>query len=205
MAGLADFLKSADVGVESHGDGIHVGVALLEALHTGAEIAEIAEPAALAAEGAATIGGATVFGVGLAVAGPVLGLAGVFMALGSGYEAARAEIQNEAVASGFSQGFVAGILNMSGVTVSSIFGRHGVIHHNTADEGADYLEAKAYNRGLVAGYTMAHLATPEQKKAFIFEIRKHTPHTSAGNWTDLDKRNYVIDYAAQLRVHFLHV
>ncbi|MEH2471090.1 hypothetical protein V1281_007723 [Nitrobacteraceae bacterium AZCC 2161] len=113
---------------------------------------------------------------------------GVFVALGSGYEEAREEIQNEAVASGFSQGFVAGLLNMSGQTVSYLFAEHGVIHRNAADPEADALEMKARNRGLIAGCSMAKLVPDDNKKSYILEIREFTGEVFAGDWTDADKK-----------------
>jgi hypothetical protein len=187
---LKEFLFNEDLGVESTGDGLHIGVALTESLATAAEMFDV-----VAAESVAS--------VSLAVTGPILGMAGVFMALGSGYEEAREEIQNEATASGFSQGFVAGLLNMSAGTVKSLFGKRGTVTRNAWDPEADVLEDRAYNRGLVAGYAMANQAPPDDKKAYIFEIRAFTGNVDAGDWTDRDKINYVIEYAAKLRLNFL--
>jgi hypothetical protein len=203
MSGLRDYLFNQDIGVSRTGHGLHIGVSLAEAIVSVAEASHIVIPT-VSELGVATIGGATIGGVVLAGAGPVLGMTGVFMALGSGYAEARAEIQNEAVASGFSQGFVAGLLNMSPTTVSFLFAQHGVIHRNEMDPEADVLEMKARNRGLVAGYAMANQAPPEDKKAYIFEIREFTGKVSAGEWTDRDKKDYVITYAAKLRLHFMN-
>ena len=199
---LKDFLYHADLGVESNGEALHIGHALVEGVVTLTEMFEWVTPT-VTAVGMPTMGVATVAGLGLGVAGPVLGMAGVFMALGSGYAEARAMISNEATVSGFSQGFVAGLLNMSPGTVKSIFVQHGVIHRNPADPEADVIEMKARNRGVVAGYVMANQASADDKKAYLSEIRKFTGHVSAGNWTDRDKRDYVIEYAAKLRLHFL--
>jgi len=200
---LRDSLHDQDIGVSSTGDALHIGVSLMEAIVSVAEAAHVVLPTVSATTGVATIGAATIGGVALAVTGPVLGVTGVFMALGSGYAEAREEIQNEAVASGFSQGFVAGLLNMSVQTVSFLFAQHGVIRRHPMDPDADVLEMQARNRGLVAGYSMARLVPPEDKKAFVFEIREFTGDVPAGNWTDRDKRDYVITYAAKLRSHFM--
>lgn len=202
MSELKSFLESADVGVSSTGHGLHIAQSFLEAVASAVEGLHLITPT-WSLTGIPVVGGATVAGVTLAFVGPVLGLTGTFMALGSGYQEAREAIQNDAVASGFSQGFVAGILNMSGNTVSSIFGRHSVIRRNHMDPEADALETKAYNRGLVAGYAHANLASAEQKKSFVFELRPFTGNVEAGAWGDLEKRNYVIEYAAKLRLHFL--
>jgi hypothetical protein len=203
MSGLRDFLENQDVGVTSTGNGLHIGTSFIEHALAFVDMFEWVTPTYLAT-GVPAMGFATVAGVTLAFVGPVLGTAGVFMALGSGYAEAREEIQNEAVASGFSQGFVAGILNMSPGTVSSLFAQHGVIPNHPMDREADILEMKARNRGVVAGYALANTATDEQKKSFVFEIREFTGHISSGNWTDRDKVDYVIAYAAKLRLHFLN-
>ena len=203
MTGLRDFLENQDIGVTNSGDGLHIGVSFAEHALAFVDMFEWVTPTYLAT-GVPTMGVATVAGLGLAVAGPTLGLVGTFLALGSGYAEAREEIQNEAVASGFSQGFVAGILNMSPGTVSSLFAQHGVIPNHPGDRDADVLEMKARNRGVVAGYVLAESATAEQKKSFVFEIRKFTGEISPGNWTDRDKIDYVIAYAAKLRLNFLN-
>ena len=199
---LKDFLYKADLGVESTGDTLHIGHALLEGLVTSAEIFEVVVPT-FSATAVPAVGVATVTGVGLAFVGPALGFAGVFMALGAGYAEAREIIRNEAAVSGFSQGFVAGLLNMSSGTVKSIFVQHGVIHRHPMDPEADVIEMNARNRGVVAGYVMANQASADDKKAYLKEIRQFTGHVSAGDWTDRDKRDYVIEYAAKLRLNFL--
>jgi hypothetical protein len=168
-----------------------------------AEAAHVVYPT-VSATGAAVVGAGTVAGVTLAAAGPVLGMAGVFMALGSGYAEAREIIHNEAIASGFSQGFVCGLLSMSTGTTVRLFAQHGVIRRNPMDSEADVIEMKARNRGLVAGYVMASQASAEEKKAFLREIREYAGDVPAGDWTDRDKLDYVITYAAKLRLHFLH-
>ena len=207
MSELMDFLVEQDIGVTSTGEELHIGHAFLESAVTFLDMFEVATPTFLTAEavaaGASTVGAATVVGVALAYTGPFLGLAGTFMALGSGYEEAREEIRNEATASGFSRGFVAGILNMSGPTTKSLFGMHGVVNRNVMDPESDGMKVTAYNRGLVAGYLLANTATPEQKKAFVFEIRKHNPGAETGNWGDREKVDYVVAYAAKLRLHYL--
>jgi hypothetical protein len=208
MSRLMEFLVDQDIGVTSTGEELHIGHSFLEAATTFVEMFEVATPTFLSAEavaaGASTVGTATVVGVALAYTGPLLGLAGTFMALGSGYEEAREEIRNEVTASGFSRGFVAGILNMSGSTTKSLFGMHGVVNRNVMDAESDGMKVTAYNRGLVAGYLLANTAAPEEKKAFVFEIREHNPGAEAGNWGDREKTDYVVAYAAKLRLHYLN-
>lgn len=212
MSDLMDFIQNQDIGVESDGDALHIALSFAEGLVTLGEMYEVVPAYLVIGETAvgsgvavaSTSAAVTAAGLGIGVAGPVLGLVGTFMALGSGYKEAREAIRNEAIQSGFSQGFVAGILRMSPTTVSSIFGRHGVIHTHDFDPDSDAIEARAYNKGLVAGYALANTATDEQKKDFVLEIREYTGHVDAGEWTDLDKRNYVIEYAAKFRLNWLN-
>jgi hypothetical protein len=207
MPALREFLFNKDIGVrceEGERLVLHIGTNVLEALVGIAEAAHVVYPTVSATTGVATLGAGTVAGVTLAAAGPVLGMAGVFMALGSGYAEARELIHNEAIASGFSQGFVCGLLNMSTGTTVRLFAQHGVIHRNPMDSEADIIEMKARNRGLVAGYVMANQASEDEKKAFLREIREYAGHVPSGDWTDRDKIDYVITYAAKLRLHFLH-
>jgi len=164
MQTLSEFLSTVDVGVESTGDEVHIGLSVLD---------------------------------------HILGVVGIFMALGAPYEEAETEIKNEATANGFSQGLVAGLLRMSGSTVNSLFVVHDIMHRNDFDPHADVVEANAYNRGLVAGFTLAKYASDEEKKSFILEIREFTGDVAVGDWQDRDKINYVIEYAAKLRLNYL--
>lgn len=203
MSKLEQFLSNADIGVRRHGDAVHITTALAETLVTAAKIFKWVTPTITEA-GFITFGAGTVTtAVVTTVATPILGMAGVFMALGSGYEKAREEIQNEAVASGFSRGFICGLLNMSPATVKSLFGQHGLGQRNPMDPESDVLEMAAYNKGLVAGYGMGSQASTEDKKAFLFEIKPHTGNLGGGAWGDREKVDYVVTYAAKLRLHFL--
>ena len=122
MPDLREFLESANVGVTSSGDALHIGVSFLEMLSATIEGLHLVVPTFAVGE-VATIGVATIGGITLAFTGPILGVTGVFMALGSGYQEAREEIRNDAIQSGFSQGFVAGLLRMSKGTVNSLFAK----------------------------------------------------------------------------------
>ena len=200
MQTLSEFLSTVDVGVESTGDEVHIGMSVLDHILGVVDALDVVTPTIAVGE-ASTVGFATVAGVGLAVAGPIVGMVGIFMALGAPYE--EAEIKNEATANGFSQGLVAGFLRMSGSTVNSLFVVHDIIPHNEFDPHADVVEANAYNRGLVAGFTLAKYASDEEKKSFVLEIRQFTGDVAVGDWQDRDKINYVIEYAAKLRLNYL--
>ena len=200
MQTLSEFLSTVDVGVESTGDEVHIGMSVLDHILGVVDALDVVTPTIAVGE-ASTVGFATVAGVGLAVAGPIVGMVGIFMALGAPYE--EAEIKNEATANGFSQGLVAGFLRMSGSTVNSLFVVHDIMRHNEFDPHADVVEANAYNRGLVAGFTLAKYASDEEKKSFVLEIRQFTGDVAVGDWQDRDKINYVIEYAAKLRLNYL--
>ena len=202
MQTLSEFLSTVDVGVESTGDEVHIGMSVLDHILGVVDALDVVTPTIAVGE-ASTVGFATVAGVGLAVAGPIVGMVGIFMALGAPYEEAETEIKNEATANGFSQGLVAGFLRMSGSTVNSLFVVHDIIPHNEFDPHADVVEANAYNRGLVAGFTLAKYASDEEKKSFVLEIRQFTGDVAVGDWQDRDKINYVIEYAAKLRLNYL--
>ena len=202
MSSLKEYLFNADVGVRRHGDRLHVGVALAESLVTAAKVFKLVTPTVTAA-GFTTAGIATVSTAVVTGASPVLGLAGVFMALGSGYQAAREEIQNDAAVSGFARGFSCGLLNMSPQTVKSLFGQHGLGQRNPMDPESDPLEMRAYNKGVVAGYAMGIQPSADDKKAFLFEVKPFTGNLGGGAWGDREKIDYVVTYAAKLRLHFL--
>jgi hypothetical protein len=203
MAGLMEFLKNKDIGVSRKGDLAHISVSAAEWITATVESLHLITPT-FAVAGGSTVGVATVAGVGVAAVGPVLGTVAVFMALGSGYSEAREEIKNKAVARGFSFGFVAGILNFAPSSTKDLFGMHELIRTNAFDPEADVLEMKSYNRGLVAGYGFANTATAEQKKSFLFELRKFFPTDEPHRrWDDEEKKNYVLQYSIKLRLHYL--
>lgn len=202
MQTLKGFLFERDFGVKAEDNKLHIGVSFLEHVITAAEIFHFAVPTTTAA-GAATVGFATVGGLTLAATGPILGAAGVFMALGSGYEEARRIISNRAVKSGFSQGLICGFLRMSKNTVKRLFFKQFVIHSNVWDPEADEIETRAYNKGLVAGYLMGNEASEEERKAFLSELRQYTGDVHVGDWGDREKTDYVITYGAKLNRHYL--
>jgi hypothetical protein len=208
MADLMDLLEKQDIGITSTGDTFDIVGPGIDGIMLAMDVFDwgpvwLPQSVIEGTAGAAWIG--RTFGFAMAYVGPLYGMAGMFMALGAPYEKAREEIKNEAVQSGFSQGFVAGILNMSPSTTRELFGDEGVDSHtrNTFDPESDYLKVNAYNRGLIAGYALANTCSKDEKESYVLEIRQYVTGVSAGEWTDLDKRNYVIEYAAKLRLHYL--
>jgi hypothetical protein len=126
---------------------------------------------------------------------PVVTMAGVFVALGSGYAAAREAVQNENDRIGFAEGFVMGLLGWSGSQVKYLFGRFGVLRIYQADEELNSIRVKAYNAALAAGYTAAKALPKAAQKEYLSKLRKLAGHPSAGNWTRNDQISFVIDLA----------
>jgi hypothetical protein len=154
-------------------------------------------------EGASVLGG----GAGAVVAGavPVIAMVGVFLALGSGYAAAREAVRNENTVSGVSQGFVMGLLDWTWRQAVDRFGRRSVIRINAMDEATDVIRVNAYNRGLRAGYDFAATLSADEKKAYLSRIRKFGGIRVPKNWNrNRDAQiSYVIELAAAALRSFL--
>ena len=154
-----------------------------------------------AVEGASVLGG----GAGAVVAGavPVIAMVGVFVALGSGYYAAREAVKNENTVSGLSQGFVMGLLNWTWGQARELFGRWSVLRINAMDEATDVIRVNAYNRGLRTGYDFAATLSAAEKKAYLRQIRKFGGIRVPKNWNRETQISYVIDLAAAALRSFL--
>jgi hypothetical protein len=160
-----------------------------------------------AATGGAAATEATVIAGGgagavVAVALPVIAMVGVFMALGAGYAEARAAVRNESTMSGFSQGFVMGLLGWEWRHAVDRFGVRSATP-TPFDEALGYIKANAYNGGMRAGFEAASKLSPDMKKAYLREIRKLAGPRGTTNWSRLDQISYVIELGAVARVHFL--
>jgi hypothetical protein len=154
-----------------------------------------------AVEGASVVGGgASAFAAG---AVPVITMVGVFLALGSGYAAARKAVRNENTVSRLSQGFVMGLLGWEWRQVVDRFGRLFVIPINAVDEATDVIRVNAYNRGLRAGYEFGAGLSVDVKKAYLRDIRKFGGVRVPLNWTRDDQVTYVIELAAAAVRSFL--
>lgn len=125
---------------------------LMDAIFQAMNYSEQAKLAVLAEE---TIPFAAEAGVIVAPFLTFYGVAGVFMALGSGYQAATEEVRNENSLTGFTHGYVMGLLGWSWHSAVNHFGRHFVVRISTTDAGNDVVRVNAYNRGLRAGFFYA--------------------------------------------------
>ncbi|MFO1058744.1 MAG: hypothetical protein U1E53_17465 [Dongiaceae bacterium] len=129
-------------------------------------------------------------------------MAGVFVALGAGYAEARAAVRNESTASGFSQGFVMGLLGWERHQAVDRFGVWSATP-TPWDEALGTIKANAHNRGLKAGFEAGSRLPPDQKKAYLREIRRLAGPRDGTGWSRRDQIAYVIELAAAARQHVL--
>lgn len=121
---------------------------------------------------------------------------GVFAAMGAPYAEARALVKNENFQSGFSQGFVTGLLKWEWQQAISRFFKFAPGQMNPFDESLGFIAANAYNDGLRAGYVHACRLDEANKKAILHKLRSLSPNTTAHDWGRLDQISYVIELAA---------
>ena len=168
---------------------------LMDAIFHAMNYSEQAKLAALAEETVPLAAGA-----GIIVA-PFLtfyGVAAVFMALGSGYQAATEEVRNENSLAGFTHGYVMGLLGWSWHSAVNHFGRHFVVRISITDEGNDVVRVNAYNRGLRAGFFFATPLPESMRKTIVRSLLK-VFNTRAGDWSESAKLTYVIELASALK------
>jgi Domain of unknown function (DUF4157) len=180
------------------------GATLFEAGTTSTAAAPAASVSAEVATSEATVaiagGGA---GAIAAAALPLVAMVGVFVALGSGYAAARKAVRDENTVSGFSEGFVMALLGWEWHHAVDRFGRPYLLRINKIDEATDVIRVNAYNRGLKAGYVTGAALPADAKKAYLREIRKFTGPRGSTIWSREEQISYVIQLAAVARLHFL--
>jgi hypothetical protein len=127
---------------------------------------------------------------------PLVAWVAVFAAFGATIAEARTLVRNENFQSGFSQGFVTGLLKWQWNQVAARFGRFGPGQTNPFDESLSYTAANAYNEGLRAGWVHASALKEADSKAILHRLRALSPGTRAGNWDRLNQIGYVIELAA---------
>jgi hypothetical protein len=128
---------------------------------------------------------------------------GVFAAMGAPYAEAQALVRNENFQSGFSQGFVIGLLKWSWDHAVARFGKFSPGHTNVMDQSLSFVAANAYNEGLRSGYMHGRILDDATKKALLSRLKSLSPNTRAGQWTRDDQVSYVIELAsAGRRINF---
>jgi hypothetical protein len=127
---------------------------------------------------------------------PIAVWVGVFVALGAPYAEARTLVRNENFQSGFSQGFVTGLLKWEWQQAVARFFRFGPGQTNGFDESLGYIASNAYNEGLRAGFVHARSINEVATKAILSRLKSLSPSTRAGRWDRLDQISYVIELAS---------
>jgi len=174
----------------SRGMGVYEIVTAEFALHS--QIAELAGASELAGLGAIAAG-----------ALPVFAMEGVFLALGAGYLEAREIVRERESRSGFSHGFVMGILGWEWRHVLDRFYRH-YIHISSWDEELNVIRVKAYNVSLQSGFLLGAVLPDSLQKAFVSGLRKLAGHPSTANWNSRDPLDEMEVYRAQrVQINFV--
>jgi len=157
-----------------------------------------------ATQGGLMYTGAAAGSFALTAGAPVVTAVGVWVALGSGYYQAREEAKSEERMSGFSQGFVMGILGWKWNHVVSLF-RRPYLSINKFDSEMDSIRVNSYHAGLKSGFLAGVTMPAEAKKATSKAIRRAGNVSGPKEWSrDSDvARNqqvsYIIEMAAAAR------
>jgi|HubBroStandDraft_2_1064218.scaffolds.fasta_scaffold132217_2 hypothetical protein len=106
------------------------------------------------------------------ITGPLAAAVGSFMALGAGYDEAKAEITWDELSRGFSLGAVMGASGVSPKKAAAYFG-HRFFARNAFLEGGAQVAADAYKKGLLNGYTQGRSLSKEQRQALAIDLRSH--------------------------------
>lgn len=135
-------------------------------------------------------------GLAITLGVPLAVWIGVFAAMGAPYAEARTLVKNENFQSGFSQGFLMGLLKWEWQQVVSRFWKFGPGQLNPMDESLSYIAANARNEGLRSGFMHARILDDNTKKTILSHLRSQSPHTKAGQWSRLEQVGYVVELAA---------
>lgn len=137
-------------------------------------------------------------GFGALAAGiiPIYVWIGLLVKMGAPYAEARDLVRSENFQSGFSHGFIAGLLKWEWQHVVSRFFKFSPGKANGFDESLSYESSNAYNAGLKAGFMTARAFKEDDRKALLTRIKKLSRGTKAGTWDKLSQISYVIELAA---------
>lgn len=130
---------------------------------------------------------------------PLLLFSYIIKHLVGNYEEAREIVRQEEAASGFSQGFVMGLLGWTWTNVADRFVRWGVLRIYQMDEAMNNIRVNAYNSSLISGYLFGALLPERIQNAFLAGLRKVAGHPSTGHWQRIDQISFVISLAAAAR------
>ena len=141
----------------------------------------------------------------LEIAGPVAGMAAVFVALGNAHAEAINSVIADELKSGFSRGVVLGADERKPDYVKSNFVKFSPVRHDVYPERGVQFQ-QAYNRGLIAGYAQGKALGHAESKAFFLDLfgrmSVHPSTTYGGDskwWSERTWMDYYIDVAAVFR------
>lgn len=120
----------------------------------------------------------------------------VYVMLGAPYRKAQILVRNENFVSGFSQGFVTGLLRWDWPQTRSRFARFSPDFNTSGAFDLGFISANARNEGLRNGYIHASLFPDIVKKKILSLLRSGSPGTQAGNWSRNEQISFVIELAA---------
>jgi hypothetical protein len=145
------------------------------------------------------------FGLGIEIAGPIAGMAAVFVAIGGAHAEAINSIITDQIYSGFSHGVVLGADGRSVSYVKSHFVKWSPVSNAVYPEYGKKFQ-NAYNRALVAGYAQGKRLTKPQMGAFfadLFSRMSVDPSVTYGEdskeWSERTWLDYYIECAAVFR------
>jgi hypothetical protein len=143
--------------------------------------------------GAATASFALTAGV------PIVTAVGVWVALGSGYYEARQKAKKSEFMSGFSQGFVMGVLQWKWDHVVTHF-RRPFLSINKFDGAMDKIRVESYHEGLKGGFLAGTALPLDVKKGVSRAIRKAGNIHGPKEWSRDDDvaRNQRVSYVIEM-------
>ena len=192
---LQDALRKAMPETPSNGGkhALEFILDLVDAVHVGMGVLEVAGVAGLAGE----------------VLGPIAGEAAVLVAIGNAHaEAINEEITSQML-SGFSRGVVLGADHRSVDYVKWNFVKWSPVPNSVYPEYGKKFQ-NAYNQALFAGYAQGKKLTKEESGAFfsdLFSRMSVNPAVTYGpdskQWSDKTWVDYYVEAAAVFRAHHL--
>ena len=143
--------------------------------------------------------------LGIEVAGPIAGMAAVYVALGNAHADAINSVIKDQIHSGFSRGVVLGADRRPESFVKYHFVKHSRVPHTVYPEyGAKF--QNAYNLALAAGYAQGKQLTKPESGAFFSDLFKRMsvhPSITYGEdskeWSERSWLDYYIECAALFR------
>jgi len=127
----------------------------------------------------------------------------VYVMLGAPYREAQILVRNENFVSGFTQGFVTGLLKWEWAHTKARFVRFAPDFNTSGAVDLGFISANARNEGLRNGFIHASILPDAVKKKILAHLKSLSPGTHAGNWTRNEQVSYVIELAAAgRRTHF---